>query len=190
MHYFWLLSLLLQLFPGGRSEFVRAVAALSRRCEVIPVTGDPEVLRMVLRMDRKPRAVALRGCEAAGFTGAESANILFEMVLEEKGDREGGPEVIIWGGVATPEAAAGFLCTGAAGIVFESVHWLTDRMGLDEGQRRDFQDLAPIRSDRPVRPGRGARHAVAVVPDRKHRRVVGEARLGQHVDRPGGLVRD
>jgi len=39
-------------------------------------------------------------------------------------------DILIWGGVSTPEAAAAFLSTGAAGIVFECVHWLTDLVAL------------------------------------------------------------
>ncbi len=46
------------------------------------------------------------------------------------------PDILIWGGVATPEAAAAFLATGAAGIVFESVHWLTDLVAIDDRQRQ------------------------------------------------------
>ena len=54
------------------------------------------------------------------------------------------PDILIWGGVWTPEAAAAFLSTGAAGIVFESVHWLTDLVAIDDTQR---QQLAKIRMD-------------------------------------------
>ena len=53
-------------------------------------------------------------------------------------------DILIWGGVSTPEAAAAFLSTGAAGIVFESVHWLTDLVALDDLQR---QRLSKLRLD-------------------------------------------
>ena len=53
-------------------------------------------------------------------------------------------DILIWGGVATPEAAAAFLATGAAGIVFESLHWLTDLVAIDDQQR---QRLARLRLD-------------------------------------------
>ena len=53
-------------------------------------------------------------------------------------------DILIWGGVATPEAAAAFLVTGAAGIVFESLHWLTDLVAIDDQQR---QRLASLRLD-------------------------------------------
>jgi len=48
------------------------------------------------------------------------------------------------GGVSTPEAAAAFLSTGAAGIVFESVHWLTDLVVMDDRQRHHSPDSAWI----------------------------------------------
>jgi malonyl CoA-acyl carrier protein transacylase len=51
------------------------------------------------------------------------------------------PDILIWGGVWTPEAAAAFLSTGAAGIVFESVHWLTDLVAIDDLQRRRVAGL-------------------------------------------------
>ena len=54
------------------------------------------------------------------------------------------PNVLIWGGIWTPEAAAAFLSTGAAGIVFESVHWLTDLVAMDDLQR---QQIAKLRID-------------------------------------------
>jgi NAD(P)H-dependent flavin oxidoreductase YrpB (nitropropane dioxygenase family) len=53
-------------------------------------------------------------------------------------------DILIWGGVWTPEAAAAFLATGATGIVFESVHWLTDLVTIDDLQR---QQLAKLRMD-------------------------------------------
>ena len=50
-------------------------------------------------------------------------------------------DILIWGGVATPEAASAFLATGAAGIVFESVHWLTDLVAIDDRQRQRLSRL-------------------------------------------------
>src|ERR1035437_6479910 len=52
--------------------------------------------------------------------------------------------VLIGGGVSTPEAAAALLSTGAAGIVFESVHWLTDLVAIDDLQR---ERLGRLRMD-------------------------------------------
>ena len=51
------------------------------------------------------------------------------------------PEIFIWGGISTPEAAAAFLSTGATGIVFESLHWLTDLSVIDDLQRQRIANL-------------------------------------------------
>ena len=53
------------------------------------------------------------------------------------------PGVIIWGGVATPEAAAAFLCSGAKGIVFESLHWQTDLVSADQSLKQRLSRLRP-----------------------------------------------
>ncbi len=47
----------------------------------------------------------------------------------------------VWGSVCTPEAAAALLSTGAAGIVFESLHWLTDLVAVDDLQRQRLSNL-------------------------------------------------
>ena len=52
-------------------------------------------------------------------------------------------DVVIWGGVGTPEAAAAFLATGAKGIVFESLHWQTDLVEIDDRLRRRIAKLRP-----------------------------------------------
>ncbi|MDD4953098.1 MAG: beta-ketoacyl synthase N-terminal-like domain-containing protein, partial [Desulfovibrionaceae bacterium] len=51
--------------------------------------------------------------------------------------RAEAPALAVFGGLATPEAAAAFLSTGAACVVFESVHWLTDlaRPGLELAEK-------------------------------------------------------
>ena len=69
---------------------------------------------------------------------------LYSAAKEMLRDSAKSPDILIWGGVWTPEAAAAFLSTGAAGIVFESVHWLTDLVAIDDSQR---QQLAKIRMD-------------------------------------------
>ena len=59
--------------------------------------------------------------------------------------RQSGREldVVIWGGVATPEAAAAFLATGARGIVFESLHWQTDLVETDDKLGKQLSKLRP-----------------------------------------------
>ena len=52
-------------------------------------------------------------------------------------------DLVIWGGVATPEAAAAYLATGARGIVFESLHWQTDLVAVDDRVRKLLAKLCP-----------------------------------------------
>jgi len=86
-------------------------------------------------------------------------------------------DIFIWGGVSTPEAAAAFLSTGAAGIVFESVHWLTDMVAIDDFQRRQLSRLR-LEFHRSCRPG-PARSPVACSTreTRVHQRDQGVSRI-------------
>ena len=76
--------------------------------------------------------IVLKGCEAAGFVSGETTLVLYSTVKEMLHASAKDLDILIWGGVSTPEAAAAFLSTGAAGIVFESVHWLTDLVVMDD----------------------------------------------------------
>ncbi len=88
--------------------------------------------------------IVLKGCEASGFVSGETTLILYSAAREMLRALSKSLDILIWGGVWTPEAAAAFLSTGAAGIVFESVHWLTDLVAIDDLQR---QRLARLRMD-------------------------------------------
>ena len=72
---------------------------------------------------------------------AETTLALYAAVKEMRHTASNSLDILIWGGVATPEAAAAFLATGAAGIVFESLHWLTDLVAIDDGQRQRLSSL-------------------------------------------------
>ena len=61
-------------------------------------------------------------------------------MLEKSQDKK---DIYIWGGIAFPEAAAAFLCCGAEGIVFESLHWLTDLMEIGEETRKRIGNIRP-----------------------------------------------
>ena len=88
--------------------------------------------------------IVLKGCEASGFVSGETTLFLYAAAKEMLRDTANAPDIFLWGGVWTPEAAAALLSTGAAGIVFESVHWLTDLVALEDPQRRQ---LAKLRAD-------------------------------------------
>jgi malonyl CoA-acyl carrier protein transacylase len=85
--------------------------------------------------------IVLKGCEASGFVGSETTAALYSVVKEMLRTSSKPLDILIWGGVSTPEAAAAFLSTGAAGVVFESVHWLTDLVAIDDVQRQRLSNL-------------------------------------------------
>ncbi|MFC1821694.1 acyl transferase, partial [Thermodesulfobacteriota bacterium] len=115
------------LLTDTPEAFLERLHEMSATLRCIPISGDLDFLTLTLQSEWHPPAVALKGAEAAGFVGKETIGVLYSTLREiaNQGDRK--PKMIIWGGVATPEAAAAFLCSGAEGIVFESLHWQTDR---------------------------------------------------------------
>ena len=124
-----------QLFRGDPSSFQQRLAELSEDTRCFPVVGDLDVLAAILKDRSGIGRVVLKGCEASGFVSGETTGLLYSAAKDMARDSARSPDILIWGGVWTPEAAAAFLSTGAAGLVFESVHWLTD---LDRtGTRRD-----------------------------------------------------
>ncbi|MHB8882454.1 MAG: SDR family NAD(P)-dependent oxidoreductase [Thermodesulfovibrionales bacterium] len=121
---------------------------LSEDCRLFPVIGDPDLLRAILKDSPGVGGIALKGCEASGFVSSETTLSLYSLagaVAGKMPSTSSGPSgIFIWGGVSTPEAAAAFLSTGAAGIVFESLHWLTDMVAIDDVRR---QRLSSLRMD-------------------------------------------
>lgn len=123
--------------------FLDRLRELSGRFRCIPISGDLEFLNLTFQADWHPPAVALKGAEASGFVGKETAGILFSTLRESVRQQTDNPGLIIWGGVATPEAAAAFLCTGARGIVFESLHWQTDLVFANPNTKERLSKLRP-----------------------------------------------
>ncbi|MDQ7784559.1 MAG: SDR family NAD(P)-dependent oxidoreductase [Desulfomonilaceae bacterium] len=133
---------------GPRPErHLDRIGELSARFTVIPIVGDYELINLIL--DRYPTigTVALKGTEAAGFVSTETAFTLYASVREMIRARAGGPGLAIWGGVASPEAAAAFLSAGAEGIVFESLHWLTDLVAADDATLKRIWAIRPDHTD-------------------------------------------
>ncbi len=93
------------------------------------------------------RNIALKGSEAAGFVSTETAFTLYSAVREMTRDSDESPSIFLWGGIAVPEAASAFLAAGAAGIVFESVHWLTDLVSMEDDTRKKIANLRPDHTD-------------------------------------------
>jgi malonyl CoA-acyl carrier protein transacylase len=131
-------------FPGDPSAFLRRLRTLSDDCRCFPIVGDVPLLAAMVTDGSGIGRIVLKGCEAAGFVSGETTLVLYSAAKEMLRASAKAPDVLVWGGVSTPEAAAAFLSTGAAGIVFESVHWLTDLVVTDDRRRRL---LAGLRMD-------------------------------------------
>ena len=131
-------------FPGDPSAFLQRLRTLSEEYRCFPIVGDVPLLAAMVQDGSGIGRIVLKGCEAAGFVSGETTLFLYSAAKEMLHASAKFPDVLIWGGVSTPEAAAAFLSTGAAGIVFESVHWLTDLVVMDDRQR---QQLAKLRMD-------------------------------------------
>ncbi len=131
------------LFSGAPDAFLERLGHLSARCACLPVISDLDFLCRIIEHPGPIRTVALKGNEAAGFVSGETIGVLYSGTRELL--RESGREMdlVIWGGVATPEAATAFLTTGAKGIVFESLHWQTDLVEIDDRVRKRIAKLRP-----------------------------------------------
>ena len=133
-----------QFFRGDPATVLERLRELSENHRCFPIIGDLNFLAAVLQDSSGIGRLVLKGCEASGFVSAETTLALYAAVKEMRHTASNSLDILIWGGVATPEAASAFLATGAAGIVFESVHWLTDLVAIDDRQR---QRLSRLRLD-------------------------------------------
>ena len=130
-----------QFFQGDPSIFLQRLRELAEDYRCFPIISDIDLLASILHDSPDIGQIVLKGCEASGFVSGETTMALYSMVREMLRSLSKPPDILIWGGVSTPEAAAAFLSTGAAGIVFESVHWLTDLIAIDDVQRRRLSGL-------------------------------------------------
>jgi len=133
-----------QFLRGNPSPVLQQLRALSDQCRCFPIIGDVDLLAAMVKDSPEIGRVVLKGCEASGFVSSETTLVLYSAAREMLRPPAKPLDILIWGGIWTPEAAAAFLSTGAAGIVFESVHWLTDLVALDDLQR---QQIARLRMD-------------------------------------------
>ncbi len=130
-----------QFFPGDPAAVLERLRELSENYRCFPIIGDLNLLAAVVKDSSGIGRVVLKGCEASGFVSGETTLALYAAVKEMRATTSDSPDILIWGGVATPEAASAFLVTGAAGIVFESLHWLTDLVAIDDQQRQRLSRL-------------------------------------------------
>lgn len=134
--------------PDGGDAFIERFRRLASKPDLrcIPVSGDGSFLAGAVRMQDPPAVVALKGSEASGFTGTESTGTLYALLRGPACSRGDGPGLVVWGGISTPEAAAAFLCTGARGIVFESMHWGTSLIRATAEGRARISRIRPEHS--------------------------------------------
>ncbi len=121
--------------------FLKRLNNLSEEHCCFPIIGNLDFLAAIVKDSPGFGRIVLKGCEASGFVSGETTTALYTMVKEMLPTSSKPLDILIWGGISTPEAAAAFLSTGAAGIVFESVHWLTDLVAIDDVQRRRLSNL-------------------------------------------------
>ncbi|MBI4962018.1 MAG: SDR family NAD(P)-dependent oxidoreductase [Desulfomonile tiedjei] len=135
------------LLEGDSGPYLERIAVLSRNYTVIPVVGSVDLITRIVNEFPQITGLALKGNEAAGFVSSENSLVLYATVREMIRSTNTGPDLFIWGGAATPEAAATFLAAGAKGIVFESLHWLTDLVAADDQTRDKISKLRPDHTD-------------------------------------------
>ena len=86
---------------------------LGKRYRCIPITGDLTLLQELNNHDYPPKAIAIKGSEAGGLVSSESTSIFyFRPRRRNLTSQTKKIDLIIWGGIATPEAVAAFLATG------------------------------------------------------------------------------
>ena len=129
------------LSQGDISVYLEKLREISQTHSCFPIIGDLETLQAVCKDASGPGRIVLKGCEASGFVSNETTMCLYAMAKEMVRASPSALDILIWGGISTPEAAAAFLSAGATGIVFESVHWLTDLVVIDDLQRRQLSEL-------------------------------------------------
>ncbi len=129
------------------SRYLNRIEELSSRCTVIPIVGDFRLIELILDKYLGIGTIALKGNETGGFVSHETAFTLYASVREMIRSRGKRPKLVVWGGIASPEAAAAFLSVGAGGIVFESLHWLTDLVAMDDSTRKRISAIRPDHTD-------------------------------------------
>jgi len=123
------------------SSFLQKMRELADDYHCFPISGDIGLITAVIKENSGSGSIVLKGCEASGFVGGETTLALYALAREMLSTSSDRCDIHIWGGVSTPEAAAAFLATGASGIVFESLHWLTDMVAIDDTQRQRISKL-------------------------------------------------
>ncbi len=131
------------LLHAPMERYLERMQALAHKFDLIPVVGSQDLVATITRACPQIRNIALKGSEAAGFVGLDGIFALYGSVREQLRLSGTKSSLHVWGGIATPEAAAAFLSTGARGLVFEALHWLTDMVKADDKVRDKVSNLRP-----------------------------------------------
>ena len=137
----------LPLLQKEPKAYLDRIAQMPDELSVIPILSDVGLINQTLKEYPQIQNIAIKGSEAAGFVSSENTFTLYEVVRKTASALEAPPGIIVWGGVATSQAAAAFLSVGAKGIIFESLHWMTDLVSISDELRDRISKLRPEHTD-------------------------------------------
>ena len=129
------------------SQYLSRISELSSRGRCCPVVGAIDLIQEIIANYPDIREIALKGNESSGLTSPETIFSLYPLITKLSSKPPHNPDLLIWGGIATPEAAAAFLASGAKGVILESVHWLTDLVNASETARAGLSKMRPEHTD-------------------------------------------
>ena len=98
-----------QFFRGDLSTFLQRLRELPEDYRCFPIIGDLNLLTTILTDSSRIGRIVLKGCEASGFVSGETTLALYSTVKEMLRNASKSLDILIWGSVSTPEAAAAFL---------------------------------------------------------------------------------
>ena len=131
------------LDKASPAEVLESAAALAPEYVCHIVTGHLILIKELLAHYPMLHHLALKGSEASGFVSTENLLPLLAAVKKMAADSSAHPTISVWGGIGSARAAAALLSVGVRGIVFESLHWLTDLINLDPEMRDKIAKLRP-----------------------------------------------
>src|SRR4030042_2703066 len=105
-----------QFFQEDPPLFLQRLRELSEEYCCFPIIANLDLLAAFLKDRSGIGRIVLKGCEASGFVSGETTLALYSPVKEMLRTSSKPLDILIWGGVSTPEAAGAFLSTGATGI--------------------------------------------------------------------------
>jgi len=116
-----------QLSTHSLGSFLEQTAAFEAiDCNVI--TGDLDFIHTCFTQASKISGLAIKGSESSGFVSSETILTLLSHLEKLAAKHSLTPKIHIWGGIATPEGACTCLASGVSRVIFESLHWLTDKI--------------------------------------------------------------